>query len=114
MLAANPRATASPNGATVTAVAPVDGKNAITVYEIGGTGLAMISIEWTDGFVSMDECADGWKDARAALDARLGSSQSDNLAAYWETPTASVTLACNPNDSGAGVLSLTYAPKAAE
>lgn len=114
VLAANPRATASPNGATVTAVAPVDGKNAITVYEIGGTGLAMISIEWTDGFVSMDDCAGGWKDARAALDGRLGSSQSDNLAAYWETATASVTLACNPNDSGAGVLSLTYAPKAAE
>lgn len=114
VLAANPRATASPNGATVTAVAPVDGKNAITVYEISGTGLAMITTEWTDGFVSMDDCAGGWKDARATLDARLGSSQSDNLAAYWETPTASVTLACNPNDSGAGVLSLTYAPKTAE
>lgn len=114
VLAANPRATASPNGATISAVAPVDGKNAITVYEIGASGLAMISIEWTDGFVSMDDCSGGWNDQRATLDARLGPSQSDNLAAYWETPTASVTLACNPNDSGAGVLSLTYAPKQAE
>ena len=70
VLAANPRATASPNGATVTAVAPVDGKNAITVYELSATGLAMITTEWTDGFVSMDDCAGGWKDARAALDAR--------------------------------------------
>ncbi|MBL8627776.1 MAG: hypothetical protein JNK64_41210 [Myxococcales bacterium] len=114
VLATNPRATASADGATVSAVAPVDGKNAITVYEIGASGLAMISIEWTDGFVSMDDCSGGWKDKRATLDARLGSSQSDNLAAYWETPTASVTLACNPNDSGAGVLSLTYAPRQAE
>lgn len=114
VLAANPRATASADGATVSAVAPVDGKSAITVYEIGASGLAMISIEWTDGFISMDDCAGGWKDERATLDGRLGASQSDNLAAYWETPTASVTLACNPNDSGAGVLSLTYAPKQAE
>lgn len=114
VLAADPRATASPDGATVTAVAPVDGKSAITVYTIGADGLNMVSTEWTDGFVSMDDCAGGWKDQRTTLDARLGSSQSDNLAAYWETPTASVTLACNPNDSGAGVLSLTYAPKQAE
>ena len=114
VLALDPRATASPNGATVTAVAPVDGKNAITVYEISASGLSMVSTEWTDGFVSMDDCAGGWKDERPTLDARLGSSQSDNLAAYWETPTASITLACNPNDSGAGVLSLTYAPKQAE
>lgn len=114
VLATNPRATASPNGATITALAPVDGKNAITVYELGASGLAMITTEWTDGFVSMDDCAGGWKDQRATLDARLGPSQSDNLAAYWETATASITLACNPNDSGAGVLSVTYAPRQAE
>lgn len=65
-------------------------------------------------FESMDRCGETWRELRAVIDRRYGPSQSDNLAAYWETPTASVTLACNPNDSGAGVLSLTYAPKAAE
>lgn len=112
VLAANPRATASPDGAT--AVAPVDGHNAITVYKIGAGGLGMITTEWTDGFVSMDDCAGGFKRERATLDARLGPSQADNLAAYWQTATASITLSCSPNDSGAGVLSLTYAPKTAE
>lgn len=112
VLAANPRGAASPEG--VTAVAPVDGKNALTVYEIGASGLTMVTTEWTDGFISMDDCAGGWKDERATLDARLGPSQADNLAAYWETATASITLACSPNDSGAGVLSLIYAPKTAE
>ncbi len=112
VLAHDPRGQASEAG--VTALHMVDGHNAITVYTISADGLSMVSTEWTDGFVSMDDCAGGWKDERATLDARLGSSQSDNLAAYWETPTASITLACNPNDSGAGVLSLTYAPKQAE
>jgi hypothetical protein len=112
VLAANPQATASPDGAT--AVTPVDGRNATTVYKIGTDGLSLITTEWTDGFVSMDDCAGGFKRERATLDERLGPSQAENLAAYWETATASIVLSCNPNDDGAGVLSLTYAPKSAE
>jgi hypothetical protein len=72
----------------------VEYKQAVTKFDIGANGLERINTEWTDGFISMEDCATGWKPLRATLDARFGASQADNLAAYWKTPTASITLAC--------------------
>ena len=57
---------------------------------------------------SMEECATVWKEMRATLDGKLGASQSDNLAAYWESPTYNITLSCDPGDEDAGMLSMSY------
>lgn len=92
----------------------IEGHQAIAHFTIGDAGLSKIDIEWTDGFISMDDCGKGWSELRAALDTRLGASQADNLSATWETATASIFVACSPNDSGAGVLSQSYTPRAAE
>jgi hypothetical protein len=89
----------------------VEGHPAIARFTIGAGGLGKIAIDWTEGFPTMDLCARTWGQLRATLDARLGPSQAENLAAYWDLPAASVTLACNPDDSGAGVLSQTYEPR---
>ncbi|MBL0215374.1 MAG: hypothetical protein IPQ07_15990 [Myxococcales bacterium] len=86
-----------------------EGHLAITKFAMGPNGLSEVIIEWTDGFVSMDDCGKGWTPLRTKLDGRFGPSQADNLAASWKTASASITLACNPNDINAGVLSLTYA-----
>jgi hypothetical protein len=107
VLAVFPRATPTDGGLWYPGTA--EGHNAITKFLIGANGLDGINIEWTDGFISMADCATGWKPLRTSLDGRFGASTADNLAAYWDTATASITLACNPNDSNAGVLSLTYA-----
>ncbi|MBA3463219.1 MAG: hypothetical protein H0T46_24900 [Deltaproteobacteria bacterium] len=107
VLAVYPRATPTDGGLWFNGMA--EGRLAITKYTIGAGGLDGVHVEWTDGFVSMEECATGWKTIRTKLDERFGASTSDNLAAYWKTASASITLACNPNDSNAGVLSLTYA-----
>jgi hypothetical protein len=102
-----PRATAGDGGLWY--VGGVEGHQAVTKFSIGANGLSQVITEWTDGFISMDDCASTWHKLRASLDGRLGPSTADNLAAYWTTPSASITLACNPNDSNAGVLSVTYA-----
>jgi hypothetical protein len=103
-----PRATPNKAGG-LWATGTTDGITSITSFKLGVHGLEEIDIEWTEGFVSMQDCATHWKTLRAKYDGRFGASQADNLAAYWKTPTASIQLACNPNDSGAGVLSMTYA-----
>lgn len=107
VLAVYPRATATDGGLWYVGMA--EDLNAVTKFTIGGDGLEQIHIEWIDGFISMDDCATGWRKLRTSLDGRFGPSGADNLAAYWKTASASITLACNPNDSNAGVLSLTYA-----
>ena len=47
---------------------------------------------------------------------RVGDGAEENLAVFWETPTASVVLACNPGegDDDAPSLSQTYSRKVAE
>lgn len=112
VLAVQPRATTDDAGLVY--LGTVEKRQAIVHYVIPAAGLQEINIEFTDGFATMEACGEDWKALRATLDGRLGPSQSDNLAAYWNTPTAAITLACNPNDSGAGVLSLGYAPPAGE
>ncbi|MCE9572109.1 MAG: hypothetical protein K8W52_03025 [Deltaproteobacteria bacterium] len=112
VIAKYPRGTADAAG--VVYLGTIEGHQAIAHFTIGDQGLSKIEIEWTDGFISMDDCGKGWNELRPTLDARLGASQADNLMATWTTATADVTLTCSPNDSGAGVLSQSYAPHAAE
>lgn len=106
VLAVYPRATPTEGGLWFVGMA--EGHQAVTKFTLGANGLDNVNTEWTEGFVSMQDCAKTWHELRASLDGRLGPSQGDNLAAYWKTTTASITLACSPNDSNAGVLSLTY------
>jgi hypothetical protein len=64
-------------------------------------GLSMVSFVEEATFPSMAACGEEHARRRSALDAKIGPSSADNLAAYWETETASLTLACNPqNDEG--------------
>lgn len=105
--AAYPRATPTDGG--LWSVGMAEGHQAVTKFTLGADGLGEVNIEWIEGFISMEDCGKGWTTLRASLDGRYGPSQGDNLAAYWKTATASITLACSPNDSNAGVLSLTYA-----
>ena len=104
-----PGASASPDG--VTARGAVDGRPATTVFEIGEAGLAHIKTVWDDGYPSMEACTADWDARRAELDARLGESSAENLAAFWDTPTATVTLFCDPSESGAAELAITYNPR---
>ena len=107
--AASPTVT-SRQGGGLAATGQVDGIRSITSFQFGAHGLAQIDIEWTDSFASMADCSTRWTALRAKYDGRFGASQTDNLAAYWKTATASIVLACNPNENGAGVLSMMYAP----
>jgi hypothetical protein len=106
VLALYPRGTAVDTG--VEYLGTVEGHLAIERFTIGADGLERVDIEWTEGLISMEDCLKVWAELRTELDGSLGASQSDNGAAYWDLPAASVTLACNPNDSEAGVLSQTH------
>jgi len=112
VLALYPQGTADDAG--VEHLGTVEGHVAIERFTIGADGLSQVDIEWTEGFASMDVCLQTWVELRTELDGRLGDSQAENGAAFWELPAASVTLACNPNDSDAGVLSQTYAMREPE
>jgi hypothetical protein len=70
-----------------------------------------IDVVFDDAFPSMGACKPTWAAMRAKLDARFGRSSSDNLAAYWTSPTTAITLACDPIDAGA-LLTLRYEPPA--
>lgn len=112
VMALYPRGTANETG--IVAIGMTDGHQSLTQFTMGVAGLSQVEIEWVEGYVSMEHCLEGWAEVRAKVDERLGASTSGNRAAYWELPTATVTLACSPNDIGAGVLSQTYAPRRAE
>lgn len=71
-------------------------------------GLAMALFTEEATFPSMEACAEEHETRRAAMDARLGPSSFENLAAYWETETASLTLACNPQGDEGEVAELTF------
>ncbi len=112
IMTAYPRATPTEGG--LWAVGMTHRHQSITKFTIGASGLEHVDIEWIEGHGSMEACAGGWSEVRAAIDARLGPSTSDNLAAYWELAAASVTLACSPSENDRAVLSQTFAPRAAE
>ena len=107
--AAFPQATARPEGG-LWSMGTSERIAALTMFKFGAKGLEQVSVEWTEGYPTMDACAAGWKKVRAVYDGRYGASQADNLAGYWKSPTASVTLTCTPNESGAGVLAATITP----
>ena len=71
-----------------------------------GLSMALFTEEAT--YPDMTACAEEHKQRRAALDAKLGPSSYENLAAYWETETASLTLACNPRDDEGETAELTF------
>lgn len=92
----------------------VEGLPATITFTVGNTGLTEIAITWSDTFPSMGACGLNLEDVRAAVDARLGPSTEDNLAAYWETPTATVVLSCGMGDGEESMMAQSYAPRAAE
>ncbi len=71
-----------------------------------GLSMALFTEEAT--YPSMAACAEEHKKRRAEMDARIGPSSFENLAAYWETETASLTLACNPRDDESEVAEMTF------
>jgi hypothetical protein len=71
-----------------------------------GLSMALFTEEAT--FPSMGACGEEHKTRRAAMDAKIGPSQYENLAAYWETETASLQLSCNPRDDGGEVAEMTF------
>lgn len=109
VIARYPGATASDDGVTVRGA--VDGRPATTVFAIGEAGLEHVKTEWTAGYPSMAACADDWEARRVELAARLGEGSAENLAAFWDTATTTITFFCDPTDSGGGVLAITYAPR---
>lgn len=113
IMAEFPQATANPAGG-LWEMGTAEGMTAITVFEMEGGKLTGIRIESTEGFISMDACATKWTKIRAKFDETYGASQSDNMAAYWTTATTAIVMDCTPNESGAGILTISYAPPTAE
>ncbi|MBK7192493.1 MAG: hypothetical protein IPH80_08445 [Myxococcales bacterium] len=112
VLARYPGSTASADG--VTARGAVDGRPAVTVFTIGEAGLAHVKTVWSADYPSMEACARDWDARRVELDARLGESSAENLAAFWDTATTTITFFCDPGDgetSDRSVLAITYGPR---
>ena len=59
-------------------------------------------------FESMDRCGETWRELRAVIDRRYGPSQSDNLAAYWDSVTGYGELTCSPLEEGGAALELDF------
>jgi hypothetical protein len=95
---------------------PVIGEPAHVAFAMDGDGLEGVEIAWDADFASMGECGDTLHKVRGRVDAALGPGGEDNLAVFWDTPTASVVMACNPtdDDSGRARLTQSYQRKAAE
>lgn len=103
-------------GATITAdgvVArgAVDGRPAVTTFTIGADGLEHVKTVWAASYPSMQACARDWDGRRREVDARLGESSAENLAAFWDTATATITLFCDPRDGDVAELAITYNPR---
>ena len=113
IMAEFPQATANPQGG-LWEMGSAQGMSAITVFDMQDGKLAGIRVEFTEGLISMDACSKKWTELRATFDGTFGPSQSDNLAAYWNTATTAIVMDCSPNESGAGILAITYAPPTAE
>ncbi|MFO0749065.1 MAG: hypothetical protein U1F43_25895 [Myxococcota bacterium] len=79
-----------------------DGALAATAtFAFDADALAQIDVGFSAPYASMDVCAGDWRTLRARIDAALGPSSSDNLAAYWSEGGRDVELACNPSDAEA-------------
>lgn len=101
---------AAPGGKTVSITGDHAGKPGVTTFELKDGKLHRISVSFADEYPSMGECQTAWAEMRKVLDAKLGESKSDNLAAYWDSATYNIILSCDPGDDEAGVLSMSYGP----
>ena len=79
------------------------GRAANLTLLLGDQGLSSIDVAFQSAYPSMDACGKDWAAVREDMNAFYGRSSSDNLAAYWETPTQAVRLSCDPNDLGASL-----------
>jgi hypothetical protein len=85
------------------------GHDAAATFVFTGESLISISVTFAGEYPDMGACADPFHVVEAELIKSLGDSAEENLAAYWTTATASVTLACNPmDDSGRAELTASY------
>lgn len=101
------------NGGGLAWTGPVEGRPARVQFGMDEDGLQQIDIVW-DTFDSMDACGEVLHATRPAIDARLGEGAEENLAVFWETSTASVTLSCNIDADVSASLAATYQRKVAE
>lgn len=101
---------ASPGAAYLSMVGNHAGKPGVITFEFKDDKLFRISVTFDGEYPSMDECADGFAGMRKELDAKLGESKSENLAAYWDSPTYNIILSCDPCEEDQGVLSMSYGP----
>ena len=86
------------------------GKSGVTTFEFKDAKLFRISVSFEDEYPSMGECQTAWTEMRKTLDAKLGESKADNLAAYWDSTTYTIVLSCDPGDEDKGMLSMSYGP----
>lgn len=86
------------------------GKPGVTTFEFKDGKLFRISVSFDDEYPSMGDCAPAWNEMRKTLDAKLGESKAENLAAFWDSATYNIILSCDPGDDDKGVLSMAYGP----
>ena len=101
------------NGGGLTWTGLVEGRTASVQFGMDGDGLQQIDIVW-DTFDSMDACGEALHQTRPLIDRRLGEGAEENLAVFWETATASVTLSCNIAGDISATLAATYQRKVSE
>lgn len=86
-----------------TAARVVDGTPAHVEMELERGALIFVGVRFDPTFPTMRACEPAWRAKRAEMDAKLGPSPEENMAAYWTTATADVTLSCDPVVDGADV-----------
>jgi hypothetical protein len=86
------------------------GKSGVTTFELKDGKLFRISVSFEEEYPSMGECQPAWAEVRKTLDAKLGESKSENLAAYWDSTTYNIILSCDPGEEDRGMLSMSYGP----
>ena len=80
-------------------------------FELDARGLHQIFVAYDEVFDSMASCSPRFAAIRRAIDAQLGPSRGDNLAATWETTTATVSLACGTAEGEEAAMSMAYLPR---
>jgi hypothetical protein len=91
-----------------------EGRPALVRFALEHGALVRITVAYDGTFASMPACGAELTPLRARLDQRLGPSAEENLAAFWETPMASITLSCDLNEDETARLTLYAAPRPAE
>jgi hypothetical protein len=85
------------------------GRDAAASFTFTDEALSSISVAYDGDFPDMGACADPLHAVEAELIKALGDSSEENLAVFWTTPTASITLSCDPiDDAGRAQLSASF------